>query len=251
VLRLLALAALLVVTGCAASADAGQPPDVLGSWALVSGESAGSALPLPAGATATLVLEEDRLSGQAFCNNYFAGYRLDGTTLTVEDIGQTEMGCEPDVMAAEQAYTEALAAVDTATMDGDELTLTGGAVTLRFTRQVPEPDRALTGTRWVLDTLVDVETVSSVQGEPTLQLAADGTAAFTTGCNGTTGRWRQSGDVLTVEPGASTLGGCDPSIQAQDRHVTDVLTAGATVTVDGDRLTLTAPDARALGYRAT
>ncbi len=252
--RLLLLAALLVPVlassaGCA-PADAGDRVDVLGDWDLVSGDVGGTALALPSGAAATLVVDEERLSGQAFCNTYSADYRLDGDALDVAGIGQTEMGCDLPVMAAESEFLAALAVVDRATRDGEDLVLTGADVTLRFTRQVPEPDRELAGTRWVLDTLVDVETASSVRGEPLLQLAADGTAGFTTGCNGTAGTWRRDGGVLTVEFGASTLGGCDPSLQAQEEHVLHVLGAGPTVTVEGVRLTLTAADGRALGYRA-
>ncbi|SEO68487.1 META domain-containing protein [Trujillonella endophytica] len=249
--RLLALAVLLALAaGCADPTDAAGGPDVHGAWDLVSGDVDGVPLPLPPGAAATLVAEDERLSGTAFCNSWFAGYRLDGEVLTLEPIGATQMACAEPIMAAEARFLAALSVVDRVARDGDDLVLGGPDVVLRFTRHVPEPDRELVGTRWVLDTLVDRETASSVQGEPLLQLAADGTAVFGTGCHSTTGSWRRDGDVLTVEPGASTLTGCDPPLEAQVEQVSAVLTAGATVAIDGDRLTLTAPDGRGLGYRA-
>ena len=245
-LLLLALALLAACATPGAAAPAG--PDVSGDWELREGTVAGAPLPMPT--AATLAVTRDRVSGTAFCNSYDAGYTRDGDGFTVGDLAITEMGCEPDVMAAEQSYVAALIAVDTVEVTGDQLVLTGPDVALTFTRQVPEPDRELVGTRWVLDTLVDGEVASSVQGEPLLQLRADGSASSTTGCNGTAGTWRLEGDVLTVDPGASTLGGCDPPLQAQERHVHEVLTVGATVAIDGDRLTLTAADGRGLGYRA-
>ncbi|WP_409328786.1 META domain-containing protein [Trujillonella humicola] len=257
--RLLLLAALgavlLTAPACADPAEQPRRPDVLGSWRLVSGDVAGAALPLPRGSAATLVAEPGRLSGTAFCNHYFAGYRLDGDALVLDPIGQTEMACDPPVMAAESAFLSALAAVDRAARDGEALVLTGEGATLHFTREVPVPDRDPVGTRWVLDTLVVGELASSVQGEPRLELAADGTASGSTGCRGWSGPWRRDGDVLTLGPPAvEDLAvedvACPPELAGQDEQVIAVLTAGATLAVDGDRLTLTAPDGRGLAYRA-
>ncbi|MBN1093923.1 META domain-containing protein [Blastococcus sp. TML/M2B] len=236
--------------GAGTGADDSDAPEVTGEWQLASGSSIGADLPSPPGVTATLTLSDGRASGTAFCNRYMASYELDGSSFSFGDIGSTLMGCEPDVMAAESAYLEALAGVDTAVRDAGDLLLTGAGIELRFTPVPAVPDSPLEGTRWVLETLVDGETASSVQGEPTLELRADGTAAFTTGCNGTTGSWRRDGDRVTVEPGASTLGQCDPAAQSQDEQVLAVLTGGATVVIEGDRLTLTAPEGRQLVYRA-
>lgn len=247
--RLLLLTALVVLAACGSPAAAGRP-DVQGSWRLVSGEAGGVPLAQPPGATATLVVEEDRLGGSAFCNTYSAGYRLDGAALSLTDLGSTEMGCAPPLMAAETAFLTALAAVDRMALDGAELVLAGGDATLRFAREAPEPDRALVGTRWVLDTLVDGGTASSVQGEPLLELADDGTARGSTGCRGWTGPWQRGGQVPALGPPTVEDVACPPGLARQDEQVTAVLAAGPAVAVDGDRLTLTAPDGRALGYRA-
>jgi heat shock protein HslJ len=247
--RLLLLALLAVLGGCAAPADAADPPEVSGSWVLVAGEAAGARLPQPAGATATLVFEADRLSGRAFCNSFSADYRLAGDALRVTALGSTEMGCAGPVMAAESAFLTALGAVDRVVRDGDELVLTGGDGTLRFTRQVPEPDRPLVGTRWVLDTLADPETASSVLGEAVLELAPDGTATGSTGCRAWTGGWQQEGSTLMVRPVAEEVP-CAPDLTRQDDQVLAVLAAAPAATVEGARLTVTAPDGRGLSYRA-
>ncbi len=247
--HLLLLAAVLALAACGTGA-AEDGPDVSGEWQLRAGTAGGAALPQPPGSTATVEFTEDRASGVAFCNRFFAPYELDGSSLSVGDVGSTMMACEPDVMAAESAYLTALAAVDTAAVDGAELVLSGEGVELRFGPVPTVPDSPLADTRWVLESLVDGETASSVQGEPTLHLGAEGTAEFTTSCNGTAGNWRLDGDRVTVEAGVSTLVGCDPSAQIQDEQVVAVLTAGATVAIDGDRLTLTTPDGRGLVYRA-
>ncbi len=246
----LLLAALALLAACG-TADAGAPTDtpLLGEWELTGGSLAGAPLAMPT--TATLVATEDRVRGQAFCNSYEGGYTADGDSFAVGDLAVTEAACvDSGVMAAEQDYVAALLSVRRADITDGSLLLSGADVQLRFVRPTVVPDRELTGTRWVLDTLVDGETASSVQGEALLHLAADGTASGSTGCSEWTGGWRLDGDALVVEPGPPTPTGCDPGLAAQVEHVLAVLASAPTVTVDGDRLTLTATDGRGLGYRA-
>ena len=232
----IAVVALLALAACGGQAGGG--PDPRGAWELVSDDG-----------TATLVLEDGQLSGRSFCNSYSGSYRLDDDALSVAGLGGTEMGCEPQVMAAETAFLSALAAADRVSLDGEELVLTGADVTLRFREQPPVEDRALAGTRWVLDTLVDGEVASSVLGEGTLRLADDGTASGSTGCRPFLGTWQVSGDALSLVLTRDDVG-CPADLGRQDEHVLAVLDAGPRATVDGERLTLTAPDGRGLSYRA-
>ncbi|MGY1617716.1 META domain-containing protein [Geodermatophilus sp. SYSU D00691] len=242
---------LLVLAACGGSA--GSPrPDVLGSWELVSGSAGGAPLPRPAGVVATLVFGDGELSGRSFCNHFSGTYRLDDGALTVEGLGGTEMGCDPDVMAAETAFVSALGSVDRAALEGSELVLTGTGVALRFREPAPVPDREPAGTTWVLDTLVDGRSASSTvsTAEPgTLLLAPDGSLTGSTGCKPFRGTWSADGDVLTLVVDRDDVG-CPEGLGRQDEHVLAVLDSGPTAAVDGDRLTLTAPDGRALGYRA-
>jgi heat shock protein HslJ len=215
---------------------------VLGDWVLVSG------VPQPSGVPATLVVEDAQVRGVSFCNHYSGSYTLDGEALVIDGLGGTDMGCDPDVMAAETAYLSALGTADRMVRDGADLVLTGPEGSLRFSRQAPVPDRELTGTTWTLDTLVDGEVASSVLGSPTLELAPDGTATGSTGCRGFLGTWQVSGDVLTLDVTRDDIG-CPGDVGRQDGHVLAVLDAAPRFAIDGDRLTLTAPDGRALVYR--
>ena len=161
--RAVLLLAMLLLAGCAGTPDGGSPADdVVGEWELVSGTASGMALPQPASAKATLTLDGSQAGGSSFCNHYSSGYSVDGDSIRFEALGGTEMGCDPAVMAAETAYLTALGAVTTVARDGAGLLLTGQDVELRF-RPVPEvPTSQLVGTAWVLDTLIDGETASSV-----------------------------------------------------------------------------------------
>ena len=74
------------------------------------------------------------LGGKASCNSYFATYQQSGSSLSVKDIGQTEMYCMDDgVMDQETLFLQSLAKSDTITISGDTLTITladGGSITL-------------------------------------------------------------------------------------------------------------------------
>ncbi len=120
-------------SGAAVAGDDDTSPDILGAWELAEGTADGTDLPLPAGATATLDVDADRLSGQSFCNRFFSTYRLDGDALTIEPLGSTMMACPPEIMIAESIFLTALGLVGTATREGGDLVLTGDGVRLRFT----------------------------------------------------------------------------------------------------------------------
>jgi heat shock protein HslJ len=241
VARVLVLMALLAVAACAGTSS-GTASDVLGEWVLVSG------VPQPAGGTATLVVEDAQLSGISFCNHYSGSYTLDGDAVAVDGLGGTDMGCDPGVTAAETAFLAALGGADRMARDGSDLVVSGPGGSLRFAPQAPVPDRELTGAAWTLDTLVDGEVASSVLGTPTLEPAPDGTATGSTGCRGFLGTWQVAGDVLMLDVTRDAIG-CPGDLGRQDEHVLAVLDAGPRYSIDGDRLTLTAPDGRALVYR--
>ncbi|TFV65777.1 UNVERIFIED_ORG: META domain-containing protein [Bacillus sp. AZ43] len=245
------VAILLLASGLLAACGAvGGGPDIDGEWEFAEGTADGADLPRPQGAGATLRLDGGEVDGVAFCNSYFSSYRVSGSSFSVDGIGQTEMGCEPAVMAAEAAYLAALAAVSSAATTEDGLVLTGDGVELRFTPVAPVPDSELAGTRWVLESLVDGETMSSTSGlTGTLQLDRDSTAEATTGCRTITGTWLEEDDRLVIDDLLAS-GECTPDAERQDAHVTAVLASGPTLAIEEDRLTLTADDGRGLVYRA-
>ena len=245
---MLVLLGVLALAAC--GTQAGGTADVEGEWHLTGGTADGAELPAPPGTQATLELAGDEARGTAFCNSWFATVRLDGSALALDGIGQTEIGCAPEVMAAEGSYLAALGGVRTSAVRADELVLTGDGVELRFSRVVPVPDSPLAGTRWLLDTLVDGGTASSTLGEPAvLELGQDGALTASTGCRQIGGSWSSDGEKLVVDAAYDTFG-CPPPADRQDEHVLGVLAARPVATVDGDRLTLTADDGRGLVYRA-
>lgn len=246
----LLLLAAWALAACGSDADAGAA-DVTGRWQLTGGTVDGAAIPLPAGGRATLDLGGGEARGTAFCNHWFATVRSEGSAFSLDGIGRTEMGCAPDVMAAETAYLAALAAVGTAARDGGALVLTGDGVDLRFEPVPAVPDSPLEGTRWVLESVLEGGTASSTVGDPAvLLLGADRRAEAGTGCRTLTASWLLEDGALVLDDLLPDGAGCPPGVERQDAHVTAVIGAGPALELHEDRLTLTAPDGRALVYRA-
>ncbi len=241
-------AVVLVVAGCGTAT--GSPPEVTGEWELVEFSRDGAVVPEPVGGRATLTVTDGELGGTSFCNSYSGTYRLDGDDLTVSGLGGTEMGCAPELMDAESAYLAALAAVEQADNAEGYLVLSGGDAELRF-RPLPEvPASDLTGTEWVLETLLDGEVASSTSGaRAVLRLADDGTVGASTGCRGLTGSWALEGDVVRVDGARPEAATCGPDVAAQDDQVVAVLSADFQVAVTEDSLTVTGADGLGLVYR--
>jgi len=57
----------------------------------------------------TLNFTNNQIDGTAGCNTYFGSYKVDGTTLTIDEVGLTFMACEEEVMQQEDIFFEALA----------------------------------------------------------------------------------------------------------------------------------------------
>jgi heat shock protein HslJ len=67
----------------------------------------------------------------------------------------------------------------------------------------------------------------------------DGRISVSGGCNGMGGDVTFEGDTMTVGPMMSTQMACDQPLMDQDSAVQAFLTAGTTVSVDGDTITIT------------
>ena len=121
----------------------------------------------------------------------------------------------------------------------------------------PVPEAELVGTRWVLETIAQGGTATAAVGEAVLELREDGTATFSTGCPTMNGTWTTSGDtVLLADLAFEPIPCPPPATPEQDSLVTQTLSGGFQVTIDGDVLTVTNVDTRGghsvtLVYRAS
>lgn len=244
-----ALAALAVALLGACGSDAGDAAPTTTEGAPVTGQLTGvdwvlepddSSIDLPEGASATLTVDAGTVSGLGPCNSYRGSIQVDGTSVTIGSLAETLIGCEPEIQDAQDAFTAALRAVDTAEVDGETLVLSGtDDTTLTFTAS--EPARAVLGTWDIVDVAKTDAIVSVREGTaPTLTFAADGSMAVDTSCNTGGGPYTVDGDAIAIGPVAVTERAClDPTgVMRQETRILTALDNATSVEATPDRLTL-------------
>ena len=239
-----------LITGC------GEPRQQVGdptgiAWELTEGTVGGEPVPIVDGYPITLSLTDEGAGGTAACNGYGGMYEIAGAKITFSELLGTEMACvDEGVMESEQSYLGGLLLVSTFSMTEDSLTLSGEEVELVFAALPPLPTAELTGTVWVLESLIDGDAASSVNGDrATLELFTDGSMLGSTGCRSLHGTYTVTGvEVSMTEMTAE--GQCSAELSAQDSHVVAVLGDGFSAVVDGQLLTLSSSGDLGLGYRS-
>lgn len=249
--RLSAFVVLLVLlAACAEPSDpAGDPTGVV--WELQTGRVDDGPVPVVGGHPITLSLTEDGAGGTSACNSYSGEYVVSGDRIGFSELIQTDMGCMPaEIMESERVYLEGLTRVDRFLMGEGDLELSGEGVELVFVALPPVPDAGLTSTVWVLDGLVQGDSVSSVGGDrATLEMFSDGSLLGSTGCRSLSGNYVVTGSAVSVR-GLEADGSCPSELNDQDTLVVRVLSDGFTAEVQGNTLTLTSSDDLGLVYLA-
>ena len=240
-----------LLAGCAESGDPSTAALVDVPWELVSGTVHGAEIPIVEGHPITLSFTGEEAGGTAACNGYGGTVTVSKSEISFSDLASTAMACIPDsVMESETAYLEALPLVESFSMTEGELRLVGHGVELTYMALPPVPTSELTGTVWVLDSLIQGDSVSSVAGErATLEFFTDGSMLGSTGCRTLDAQYIVSGaEVIMTE--MSAHGECPTELEAQDSHVVTVLGDGFRATTQANTLTLTASGEQGLVYRA-
>jgi heat shock protein HslJ len=213
----------------------------------------GKPRPFVAGARVTLRFDEGgRVGLSAGCNSMGGTGRLDEEgRLIVEGLAMTDIACDPPRHQQDEWLAEFLSSRPAWRLEGNTSTLTSGDTELRLTdRREIEPDRALVGTQWMVDTFVSGDSASSVpQGaQAHLTFGGDGSVTGSNGCNSLTGRARVEADRITLSNLAATAKACDGAAGDLGKTVMSVLQQRTlTYRVEANRLTLTAPDGTGLG----
>ncbi len=259
-ITLLVLGFLLLAAACrggdndsvSAGADDPTDDDPFGQteWILVEGVVDGDQLELLARYPVTLQRDGNDVDGSAACNNYF-GTIINGETL-FDGFGATEMACDPAPMTLESDYLNALGRVTTAESGPTSLMLSAAGVELVFERVEPIPDGDLEGTTWLLDTLIEGDAATSTVNGTRATLNFDAAViSGTDGCNTFQGEYEINDETLEVGLLSLTTRGCEDGVMSQAQLVGEVLAAGPSIEIDGDRLILSASNTLGLIYRVS
>jgi heat shock protein HslJ len=98
---------------------------LLGEWIVTGYNNGKEAVTSPIdGTELTATFTPDgQVGGNAGCNTFTGGYKLDGTSLTAGPLASTMMACEQDVMDQETAFLAALQTPTTVEPSGNTVTL--------------------------------------------------------------------------------------------------------------------------------
>ena len=225
----------IIAGGCFAS---GGGPALDGKTYL-STEVAGAAL-VP-GSRVQLTFSTGAVNASAGCNSMYAKYAIAGDRFTTTEMAMTAMGCEPPLMAQDEWVARLLGDAKIASA-GDTLTLDNGQIRLTLLdREVATPDVPLVGTKWVLDSILDGDTASSVPAGVTASMRiVDGQVQLDAGCNIGSGPVTVTADTLEFGPLMLTKRACQEGPASVEGAVTSTLTGTVHYTIEADRLTVDA-----------
>jgi heat shock protein HslJ len=184
-------------------------------------------------------------SASAGCNTIGGRYRIEAGRLVVDQLATTDMGCPGALGAQDEWLARFLGAGPTIHLDGNALDLSTGSIVIRLMdRRIVDPDRALVGPTWTLESIISGDVVSSVPSDATaatLIFGADGTLTVFTGCNQGGAKWSQAGSRLVVTELVLTKQACAGSGAQLEAAVTGVLRAATIdLRIVADSLTLQA-----------
>lgn len=235
-----------------AACGGGDAEDALiGEWQLINGELDGQTLELVPSHPVTITFGDDAFGGTASCNGYGGVYQRAESAIVFDDIAVTEMACIPaEIMILESQFLQALQRADSVLL-AETMSLTGNGVRLMFQAVEPIEEADLLGTVWVLDTLIQGDTASSVTGDrATLEFFSDGSAIGGTGCRTFSGQYVVSGAEIVFTDLSADGQACVGDLAAQDSHVISAIEGGFRVDIDGDRMITRTQGDQGLGYRA-
>jgi len=204
------------------------------------------------GTEVRIMFRDGSIGASAGCNSLGAPYRIDGTVLRVESMATTEIGCDEARHEQDAWLAEFLTSGPEVALTGDSLTLEHDATRIvLLDREVADPDHPLEGTTWVLDTVFEGDTASSVPTDEQLTLTiADEVLTAASPCNELSSTIDVEGGQLVTTGISRTDVKCPTAdLRALEEHIFATLTGSIDYEIEADVLTLT-NGSLGLGYRA-
>lgn len=246
-IALLTASALLLTACLGNDSEAG----IEGPWQMTTGSYDSDPIPTLDSHPITITFDGDQLGGTAACNSYGGRWQENEGTFQILELSWTEMACAPpSVMESEASYLTALTNVESTEVIDGELVMAGSRTEMTFERLEPVPTAEMQATVWVLDGIIEEETVRSVSGErATLEFFTDGSFIGSTGCRTISGTYEVTGVVVQFTNFGAD-GDCSFDLADQDNDVISSLEGGFRVDIQGDRMTTWNEGDEGLTYKA-
>ena len=219
------------------NASAGIPTLEGTEWRLVNAQLSGAYADIPEEVVATLLMADGQAGGSGGCNQWFAGYTLDGSSLTFGVVGSTMMMCEGPGGQVETFYFADLGSVRNWAIDGTTLTLSGDTGPALAFEPGAAFGPAIDG-HWLVVEYNDGKGSLVAVDDGSVQVSiADGELTGNAGCNGFFGTVTQDGSTITVGQVGGTEMYCD-GLMEREAAVMASLQASTQVQADGTGLVL-------------
>jgi heat shock protein HslJ len=209
-------------------------------WLLVKAQLSGAYADIPAEVDATLLMADGQAGGSGGCNQWFAGYTLDGQGLAFGDVGSTLMMCTGPGGDIETFYLADLGSVTTWEIAGTTLTLSGEAGPVLAFEPRAAAGPALDGD-WLIVGYNDGHGSLVTIDDGTAQLTiADGRLSGTAGCNRLMGEITQDASSIVVSKVGGTEMFCDGLMDREAGVIASLEASTQVVAQDGGLVLLDA-----------
>lgn len=215
----------------------GQVSLVNTAWSLFSYGDAANPQPVPQGLIITAQFGEDGMvNGSAGCNNYTAGYMIEGDTITIQTPASTMMMC-PSGMQEESIYLASLSQAQSYRINGANLTITlaDGQVLIFTSLNLP-----LEKTLWTLVNVegqpLPAELTLTAFFEPDPAVSGTGTISGNSGCNQFGGSYQITDNSLSVSELFTTMMACEESAMDVETAYIQALSTSQTFAITGMNL---------------
>ncbi len=222
----------------------GEVPLSNTTWVLVSFGNQEIPQRVPPGTSITAIFNSGgKLSGNAGCNDYSAGYTVQANNITIGPTASTMMMC-PDTMDLETMYLDALNAAVSYTIRGPNLTITTfDNLVLNYTSLA----LPLEGTLWTLisanaqplPTGVDITAILLPDDTADGTSGNQGVISGSSGCNQYSAGYTLNEANLSVSAVLQTQMACEQTVMEIETAFLMALETPSTYQITGDTLELT------------
>lgn len=231
---------LLALTACGNESSAGGT--LTGkSWLSTAVTENGAPKQLAQNTRVRLQFTDDgRLIADAGCNSMQSKVSTGDGKLTLKgDLAMTDMGC-PGRQDQDGWLSGILSSKPSWKLDGDTLNVTSRGTTIALQdRETAEPDLALDGTKWALETVITGEVASHQAGSEKAWMTLNGERVTgSTGCNEFQGMVAKGTGKLTFGELATTRRACAGDAAKLESSLLNGLKGDVSYEIDSNKLEL-------------